>query len=83
VLLRSLRVHARRGGERISLPRRSHTHALKHVLQDREVPPWRRERLPLLSDASGRIIAAGDIAFDAGFAAWLEMQGARLVWLSE
>jgi tRNA(Ile)-lysidine synthase len=78
-----LRVHARRGGERISLPRRSHTHALKHVLQDREVPPWRRERLPLLSDAYGRIIAAGDIAFDAGFAGWLDARGARLVWRSD
>lgn len=76
-----LQVHARHGGERIALPGREHTHALKHVLQERDVPPWRRERLPLLSDASGRILAAGNVAFDAAFGAWLETQGARLVWV--
>src|SRR3546814_2495592 len=43
-----LRVHARHGGERIRLPGRDHSHALKHVLQDLGVPPWQRERLPLL-----------------------------------
>src|SRR3546814_1116542 len=54
-----LRVHARHGGERIRLPGRDHSHALKHVLQDLGVPPWQRERLPLLSDASGEVHAAG------------------------
>lgn len=78
---RPLHVHARRGGERIALPGRPHTHALKHVLQDRDVPPWQRERLPLLSDASGHILAAGDVAFDAAFGAWLETHEARLVWV--
>src|SRR3546814_6327514 len=37
-----LRVHARHGGERIRLPGRDHSHALKHVLQDLGVPPWQR-----------------------------------------
>src|SRR5690606_34009047 len=37
-------VHPRSGGERIILPGRSHSHALKHVLQDLGVPPWARER---------------------------------------
>src|SRR3546814_19153954 len=52
-----LRVHARHGGERIRLPGRDHSHALKHVLQDLGVPPWQREHLPLLSDASGEVHA--------------------------
>jgi tRNA(Ile)-lysidine synthase len=78
-----LHAHVRRGGERITLPGRSHTHSLKHVLQDRDVPPWRRERLPLLSDASGRVVAAADIAFDAAFAGWLEERDARLVWMPD
>jgi tRNA(Ile)-lysidine synthase len=58
-------VHARRGGERILLPGRVHRHALKHVLQDLGVPPWVRARVPLLSDAGGTLLAAGDLAYAA------------------
>nr|WP_235974229.1 tRNA lysidine(34) synthetase TilS [Luteimonas deserti] len=74
------RVHARRGGERIALPGRAHTHALKHVLQVLEIPPWVRTRLPLLSDPQGRLLAAGDLVFDRDFDAWLRAGGRRLVW---
>lgn len=73
-------VHARSGGERIRLPGRRHGHALKHVLQDLGVPPWIRERLPLLSDAEGRLLAAGDLAFSADFDAWLRAHALRLAW---
>jgi tRNA(Ile)-lysidine synthase len=75
-----LRVHARRGGERIALPGRDHTHALKHVLQDLDVPPWLRARMPLLSDADGALLAAGDVACTAVFDRWLRDRGARLLW---
>ena len=74
------RVHARQGGERIVLPGREHSHALKHVLQDLGVPPWERERLPLLSDAQGRLLAVGDLVHAASFDAWLRERDARLVW---
>ena len=76
-----LRVHARQGGERIVLPGRSHSHALKHVLQDLGVPPWERIRLPLLSTADGRLLAAGDRVLSMDFARWLGERGARLQWL--
>ena len=75
-----VRVHARQGGERITLPGRDHSHALKHVLQDLGIPPWVRERLPLLSDASGELLAAADLACSARFDAWLRERGARLLW---
>jgi len=75
-----LRAHARRGGERIRLPARAHSHALKHVLQDLGVSPWQRERLPLLSDASGEVQAAGDLAVSASLDAWLRAHRARLRW---
>jgi tRNA(Ile)-lysidine synthase len=75
-----VRVHARQGGERIALPDRDHSHTLKHVLQDLGVPSWVREQLPLLSDASGGLLAAGDLAYSARFDAWLRQHGARLVW---
>ena len=75
-----LLVHARQGGERIALPGRTHSHALKHVLQDLGVPPWVRERLPLLSDTQGEVLAAGDLVYAAPFDAWLRERGARLHW---
>jgi tRNA(Ile)-lysidine synthase len=77
-----LRVHARLGGERIVLPGRSHSHALKHVLQDFGVPPWVREHLPLLSDADGVLLAAGDLVFSTSFDAWLLTHNAQLSWMT-
>lgn len=75
-----LMAHARQGGERIVLPGRTHHHALKHVLQDLDVPPWLRERLPLLSDAGGNLLAAGDVAYSAAFDVWLREHDSHLVW---
>jgi tRNA(Ile)-lysidine synthase len=73
-------VHARAGGERITLPGRAHSHALKHVLQDLGIPPWIRTRLPLVSDADGTVLAAGDLAVSARLAGWLRAGGLRLRW---
>lgn len=73
-----LQVHARQGGERILLPGRRHSHALKHVLQDTGVPPWQRARLPLLSAADGTLLAAGDAIVSATLWTWLAAGGARL-----
>lgn len=75
-----LLAHARQGGERIRLPGRAHSHALKHVLQDLGIPPWRRQRLPLLSGSDGQVQAAGDLVTSAPFDAWLRARGAHLAW---
>ena len=76
----SLQAHARRGGEHILLPERGHHHTLKHVLQEFEIAPWERARMPLLSTGDGILLAAGDRIRSAGFGHWLESQGARLLW---
>ena len=76
----SLLLGARQGGERITLPGRVHSHALKHVLQDLGVPPWLRERLPLLSSPQGELLAAGDMAYSGRVDAWLRANDARLRW---
>ena len=76
----TMRVHARQGGERILLPRRTHHHTLRHVLQDRGIPPWRRIGMPLLADADGVLHAAGDSILSAALDAWLQSRGARLEW---
>jgi tRNA(Ile)-lysidine synthase len=75
-----LQVRLRLGGERIALPGRTHTHALKHVLQDAGIAPWDRERLPLLCDAQGAVLAAGDRIVAAEFDTWLRTHDARLRW---
>ncbi|MFN2338825.1 MAG: tRNA lysidine(34) synthetase TilS [Gammaproteobacteria bacterium] len=43
-----LQVRFRQGGEQIRLPGRDHHHTLKQLFQERGIPPWERERLPLL-----------------------------------
>lgn len=73
-------VHARRGGERIALPGRAHSHALKHVLQDTGVPPWVRARMPLVSTRDGELLAAGDRLLSSSFSRRLAAHGARLEW---
>lgn len=75
-----VRASARQGGERIALPGRVHSHALKHVLQELGVPPWERRQLPLLWDSRDRLLAAGDLAYSADFDAWLRQSGAILRW---
>jgi len=75
----ALQVRARRGGERLRLPGRTHSHPLKHLLQAAGVPPWRRFALPLLWDGD-TLLAAGDTLVSADLAAWLQARGAQLAW---
>jgi tRNA(Ile)-lysidine synthase len=75
----SLTLTARQGGERITLPGRMHTHALKDVLQSLGVPPWERRQLPLLWHQDA-LWAAGDLVLSADGDAWLRTKGARLAW---
>jgi tRNA(Ile)-lysidine synthase len=75
-----LRVFARQGGERMVLPGRAHSHTLKNLLQELGVPPWEREALPLLSNDAGELVAVADLAYSAGFDAWLREAGGRLHW---
>ena len=41
-------IRLRHGGERLRLPGHAHHASLKGLLQQAGIPPWRRERLPLL-----------------------------------
>ena len=66
-----LHAHARQGGERLHLPGRTHSTELKPLLQSLGVPPWLRPALPLLSDADGHLLAAGDVAVAAPLQTWL------------
>lgn len=48
VLTAGVEVRFRHGGETLQLPGRRHHHALKKLLQEWDVPPWLRERIPLV-----------------------------------
>lgn len=73
-------VRARHGGERIVLAGRTHSHALKNILQQRGVPPWQRERMPLLCSSDGTVLAAGDVVVSAALERELAGAGVRLRW---
>jgi tRNA(Ile)-lysidine synthase len=38
----------RKGGERFKPDAKKPTRTLKHLLQEANIPPWRREQLPLI-----------------------------------
>lgn len=69
----------RTGGERLQPPGRGGTVALKQWLQEQGVPPWERERLPLLC-LDGRIAAVADRLVCAGFGAGAGVPGWRIHW---
>jgi tRNA(Ile)-lysidine synthase len=80
--LAPLRVVARQGGERIRLPGRAHSHALKDCLQRAGLPPWLRRRLPLLrAPDDNEVLAAGDAIVSARWQAECAPRGLRLRWL--
>ena len=54
---KSLKLVWRTGGERMTLPGRTHSSALKKLFQQNAVPPWERRALPLLV-ADGEVIWA-------------------------
>ena len=44
----AVEVRFRRGGEKCQLPGRNHRHELKKLMQEWGVPPWQRNRIPLI-----------------------------------
>lgn len=75
-------IRFRRGGERCRPAGSAHTRTLKRLLQEAEVPPWRRERLPLLY-LDGRLAAVADLWVCAPFAAAPGEPGRVLEWREE
>jgi tRNA(Ile)-lysidine synthase len=78
--LAPLRVGNRRGGERIRLPGREHSHALKDCLLQAGLPPWLRRRLPLLRAADDELLAAGDRIVSDRWQREAGTRGFRLLW---
>jgi tRNA(Ile)-lysidine synthase len=75
---KTLRVRLRRGGESCRLPGRQHHQKVKKLLQGAGVPPWERQRLPLIF-LDNELVAIGDRWVCAGFAAQAGETGWRIV----
>jgi tRNA(Ile)-lysidine synthase len=76
---KKLRVRFRQGGETIRPAGRAGHHALKTLLQEAGVPPWQRERLPLLY-VDDELVAVADLWVAEEYAAQGEEPGVRLYW---
>ena len=73
-------VGSRRGGERLRLPGRGHSHSLTQQLQAAGLPPWLRLRLPLLRSADGELLAAGGAFVSHRLQAWCDRHSLVLRW---
>jgi tRNA(Ile)-lysidine synthase len=76
----TLRVGMRQGGERIRLPGRGHSHALKDCLLQAGLPPWLRGRVPLLRAGDDELLAAGDAILSERWHRQYGDLGLRLRW---
>ncbi|MDH3453434.1 MAG: tRNA lysidine(34) synthetase TilS, partial [Gammaproteobacteria bacterium] len=61
-------IRYRRGGERIRLSGHAHHKSLKKLFQERAVPPWQRNQIPLLY-IDGELAAVLGIGVAASFSA--------------
>ncbi len=76
----SVEVRFNQTGERIRPVFSKHHKRLKHLCQEAAVPPWVRERLPLIYHGQ-RLAAVADAWLAADYAAGPDEQGWRLRWL--
>jgi tRNA(Ile)-lysidine synthase len=58
-----LQIRYRKGGEKIHLSNKAHRQELKKLFQEASIPPWERDRLPLLY-REGQLIAVADLWID-------------------
>jgi tRNA(Ile)-lysidine synthase len=70
----------REGGERLRLDPRRPTRTLKNLLQEHDVPPWERSRMPLLFHHD-RLVWAPEIGIEADYACPPGEAGLRPKWL--
>ncbi len=75
-----LRVTFRHGGESLQTSGRDHHRKLKKLLQDADILPWWRDRLPLLY-AADELVAVGDLWIAQEFAASGAEEGMQIAWL--
>ncbi len=73
------RLALRRGGERCQPVGRAHSQSMKKLLQEYGVPPWWRDRLPLLYDGDV-LVAVADLWVCEGHRADADRPGYKFHW---
>jgi tRNA(Ile)-lysidine synthase len=74
-----LRIASRVGGERFKPDLAKPTRTLKHLLQEANIPPWQRERLPLIYCDDTLALVPG-IGVECTLQARAEETGLTIVW---
>lgn len=74
-----LEIRFRQGGERCQPVGRSGSHPLKKVFQELEIPPWVRDRIPLIYNENELISVAGCFTCE-GYAAGPDEEGCEVSW---
>jgi tRNA(Ile)-lysidine synthase len=75
----TVQVRYRRGGERCKPIGRNHSNSLKKLLQEYQLPPWLRDRVPLLY-VEDQLIAVGDLWICEGWGAGAGEKGLNITW---
>ncbi len=79
VAARDLNVRLRQGGEKLRLQTHGPTRSLKNLLQEARMPPWERERLPLVYCAD-TLVAVPGLGVASGWQAATGEAGWVLSW---
>lgn len=74
-----LELRLRQGGEKLRLQAKGSTRSLKNLLQEARLPPWARERLPLVYCA-GKLVAVPGLGVSSGWEAGADEAGWLISW---
>jgi tRNA(Ile)-lysidine synthase len=72
-------LHLRQGGEKLKPSCNRPRKTLKHLLQEAAIPPWQRERLPLIYSGE-HLVAVPGIGIDCAFHAAPGEPGLKISW---
>ena len=78
---RALIIGVRHGGERVQPDCRRPRRSLKNLFQEARIPPWQRERLPLIR-CDGELVWAAAVGVDCAYHAVDDEPALRPVWMS-
>jgi tRNA(Ile)-lysidine synthase len=74
-----LRLSLRQGGEKLRLRAKGSTRSLKNLLQEARLPPWERERLPLIY-CGDTLVAVPGLGVASGWQAGADEPGWLINW---
>lgn len=74
-----IHIRFRKGGERFRPAGRGQSHSLKALFQEQGIPPWLRDRVPLIT-IGNQLAGVADLWVDETFAVQGGKQGVKISW---